>query len=155
MELNSITLTPGLIEDLYGKSLVYPGEKWKSLGNNQKHVLIIVNNPDQYFLTEQELKFLTTILAACQLSMDDVAIVNLSKQEQAVYKELIAYFKSRIVLLFDLQPSVFGLPMNFPYYQIQPFAGSSFLYAPSLDTLEKEIEEKKKLWSSLKRLFNI
>jgi hypothetical protein len=45
--------------------------------------------------------------------------------------------------------------MEFPYYQIQPFAKTSFLYSPALKDLANEKEEKRKLWSSLKRLFNI
>lgn len=178
MDLNSIKLSPDLIEDLYRNALIYstgkeekksekmvsdtkekitavPELKWKTLGNNHKNVLLVLRNPGIPFLPDTDLEFLTTILKACKLNLDDVAILNIANHEQAQYKEIIEFFKSRIVLLFDHEPAAFGLPMNFPHYQIQPFAGCSFLYAPSLKILEMEIEEKKKLWSSLKRLFNI
>ncbi|MBK9568854.1 MAG: hypothetical protein IPO53_02260 [Chitinophagaceae bacterium] len=54
-----------------------------------------------------------------------------------------------------MEPAAFGLPMHFPHYQIQAFAGNSFLYAPSLKELENDRVEKSKLWVCLKRLFNL
>ena len=177
MDLNSIKLTTELIEDLYGNSIVldnarpmpkveektetldtgpsFTRGKWKSLGNNLKQILVIVNNPGLEFLPDTDLKFLGSILQACKISLDDVAIINIAGHENTRYKELIGAFKSRIMLLFDQDPSELGLPMKFPHYQIQPFAGNSFLYAPSLNHLEKNIDEKKKLWTALKRMFNI
>jgi hypothetical protein len=58
-------------------------------------------------------------------------------------------------LLFDTSPAAISLPMSFPYYQLQSFAGSTFLYAPSLKELENDRVEKSKLWVCLKRLFNL
>ncbi len=101
------------------------------------------------------LTFLTGILSACKLNLADVAIVNSTNYPDADYKELTKFFASKIVLLFDIEPSAFGLPMSFPHYQIQAFANNSFLYAPSLKDLENDKIEKSKLWVSLKRLFNL
>ncbi|HEV7782707.1 MAG TPA: hypothetical protein VGO58_15640 [Chitinophagaceae bacterium] len=179
MDLNHIELPAAAIADLYHSSLVgdidAPVEKtaaepvtkgipaaadivdeatWRSLGNNQKHILIIVKNDEAVHVPDNELGFLTGILGACKLSLADVAIVNI-KEQPASYKELTAYFKSRIVLLFAVEPAAFGLPMSFPHYQIQAFAGNSFLYSPSLKDLENDRVEKSKLWVCLKRLFNL
>jgi hypothetical protein len=85
----------------------------------------------------------------------DVAVVNLNNQPKSSYKELVAFFKSRIVLLFAVEPASFGLPMSFPHFQIQPFAGNSFLFSPSLKELENDKVLKSKLWVCLKRLFNL
>lgn len=179
MDINNIILPATLIADLYPSSLVDMGEKnvvpenvlppaesgptrtdkpdtaWKSLGNNQKQILVVVNNSGIAFLPDNELVFLTGVLGACKLSLDDVAIVNFSNHPGMAYKEMINHFKSRIVLLFDIEPAEFGLPMSFPPYQIQPFAGNSFLYSPSLKELENDRVEKSKLWVCLKRLFNL
>ena len=127
----------------------------KSLGDNLKNILVVVNNPGIKNLPDSELDFLKVILAACKLSLADVAIVNLTNYPPASYKQLTTLFKSKIVLLFNVSPAEFGLPMNFPFYQIQPFAGASFLYAPSLTELEKDRAEKSRLWVTLKRLFNL
>jgi hypothetical protein len=178
MDINHIQLPFKVIADLYQSSLVETGEitgiqpdkfvplenktetvqqtqpGWKSLGENKKNILIIVDYPDAVHIPDNELQFLTNILSACKLSLADVAIVNTNKQP-GLYKELLDAFRTRITILFDMEPAKFGLPMNFPYFQIQPFANCSFLYAPSLKELEEDKVQKSKLWVSLRRLFNI
>jgi hypothetical protein len=129
--------------------------KWKSLGNNQKNILVIVQYDDAVHLPDNDLHFLTGILGACKLSIADVSIVNINNHPGASYKELMAAFKSRIVFLFAVEPSAFGLPMSFPHYQIQAFAGNSFLFSPPLKDLENDKVQKSKLWVCLKRLFNL
>ena len=44
-------------------------ESWKSLGNNQKNILIVVNYGNAVHLPDEELSFLTSMLAACKLSL--------------------------------------------------------------------------------------
>ena len=126
----------------------------RSLGENRKNVLILVDAADAVFLGDKDLELLTSILAACKLSLADVAIVN-KHQHTIVYKELIGTFSSKVCLLFDIPPSAIDLPVDFPAYQVQPFAGCSFLYGPSLGEMQNDQELKKKLWVSLKRLFNL
>lgn len=176
MDLNNIELPGLMVADLYHASLVDDTETkeekativtvvanpiaeenitWKSLGNNQRNILIIAKSSDAVYLPDNELAFLTGILGACKLSLADVAIVNLTNYPNASYKELTTFFKSKIVLLFDIEPSLFGLPMSFPHYQLQPFSNNSFLYSPSLKDLENNKIEKSKLWVCLKRLFNL
>lgn len=175
MDINHIHLPASAIASLYTSSLVDTGEiategipvtekmivsepvkqgEFRSLGNNAKNILIVVNTDEAVHLADHELQFLTNMLTACKLSLADVAIVNIN-QQPASYKELISAYKSKIALLFAIEPAGFGLPMSFPFYQIQPFANCSFLYVPSLDEIEKDKIEKSKLWVSLRRLFNI
>ena len=174
MDLNHIELPASVVEELYHSSLIERDETpvnqpeadiieiepttdpaWKSLGENRKNVLIIVSYSDAVHLPDHDLGFLTGILGACKLSMADVAIVNLNNHPEESYKELVAFFKSKIVLLFAVEPASFGLPMRFPHFQIQPFAGNSFLFSPSLKELENDKILKSKLWVCLKRLFNL
>lgn len=172
MSLNNVRLPASVIAELYTDSLVLETSQGeiknslkdeltqgtagkKSLGDNLKSILVVVNYPGISNLPDNDLKFLTGILAACKLSLADVAIVNISNYPLSGYKELTALFKSKIVLLFDVTPVDFGLPMDFPHYQIQPFTGNSFLFAPSLNKLENDRTEKTKLWTALKRLFNL
>jgi hypothetical protein len=173
MSLNHINLPATVLVDLYSNSLVdtgetnvvkkekpgpsiepVPSEGLKWLGNNNKFVLIVVNTPDAVHVPDNELQFLTNMLSACKMTIADVAIVNINKQSHN-YKEILKELSSRTALLFEIEPAAFGLPMNFPYFQIQPYAGCSFLYAPSLRELESDKVMKSKLWVSLRRLFNI
>ena len=181
MDLNHLELPASVVAGLYQNSLIDSGEitgntssatiplpaaatsitanetisSWKYLGNNLKNILIVVNNDGAVYLPDEELDFLTGILGACKLNLADVAIVNTNNHPEASYKELIHFFKSKIVFLFAIEPAAFGLPMNFPHYQLQAFAGNSFLYSPSLKELENDRVQKSKLWVCLKRLFNL
>lgn len=173
MELNNIQLPEGLLADLYRSSLVETAEnvpaistvaeetdaasvsEWQCLGNNQKNILIVVHYPDAMYLPDAALTFLTTMLGACKLGLNDVALVNIKNYPDASYKEMNSFFKSKIVLLFDIEPASFGLPINFPAYQLQAFANATFLFSPSLTELENDKLQKSKLWVCLKRLFNL
>jgi hypothetical protein len=180
MSINNIELSGALLSELYKNSLIeerglitkkipeaepdkkIPGqladtveERFKSLGNNSKNILVLVKYSNDVHLPDADLNFLTGIIGACKLSLNDVAIVNLVTNPGATYKEMLSFFKSRIVLLFDIEPASIGLPMNFPHYQLQAFAGNTFLYSPALQELENDKVLKSKLWVCLKRLFNI
>lgn len=172
MDLNHLQLPASLVAELYPASLVedrqstpfshpsHPENKeikapleW--LGGNEKKVLVIVNKPDTVYLPEEELAFLTRVIGACKLSLGDVAIVNKFRYPGKTYKEITGSLQSRIILLFDVEPVQMDLPVNFPHYQLQPFAGMTILYAPSLQVLMNNETEKGKLWGCLKRLFNL
>lgn len=181
MNLNNIDLNPALLASLYPNSLVLPEKNinpenhttsqkavshnnpetksadtcWKWLGNNEKNILIVVNYTDAVYLPDEELNLLKNILGACKLSLEDVAIVNLNNQNTTGWKELTGYLKSKIVFLFDVEPAGWGLPLSFPAYQLQPFNGCTYLYAPSLHLIATDKVEKSKLWVCLKRLFNL
>src|SRR5262249_17521429 len=120
-----------------------------------KNILVVVNSNEAIHLPDNELAFLTGILGACKLSIMDVAIINLNNHADASHKELVSFFKSKTVFLFDIEPAAFGLPVNFPHYQLQLFSNSSFLYSPSLKELENDKLQKSKLWVCLRRLFNV
>ena len=171
MNLNDIQLPDQLIADLYRTSLVNMGENparvetpqpkeektveplFPSIGNNLKNILIIVPSGDKKIIPAKDLKFLSSMLAACNLSVDDVAIIN--QHEPTAWKEIMSFFKPRSVFLFDIEPSQMGLPINFPHYQLQAYSNATFLYAPSLTELENDRLQKSKLWVCLKRLFNL
>ena len=181
MDLNHIKLPATVIADLYKSSLVEREENltkkeapatlpkqeirpanteievksWKSLGNNLKHIMIIVNKADVVYLPDNELNFLTGILAACKLDIGDVAIINLGNHPGTTNKDLVSYFKSKNVFLFGVEPADFGLPMNFPHFQEQKFTGIKYLFSPSLNELENDKLLKSKLWICLKQIFNI
>jgi hypothetical protein len=179
MDLNHVKLSKKLTADLFHNSLInlnigtteiseaVSSEKtiepsmeistkpWKSLGNNQKNILIVVNFSNAVYLPDHELSFLTGIISACKLTIADVAIINLHNYPEVSYKELIMGFNSKIVFLFGIEPADFGLPMSFPHFQIQPFSNVTYLFSPTLRELENDKILKSKLWGSLKRIFGL
>ena len=166
MELNSIRLPASVLADLYKDTLVetenvqktVPVENEKELiylGSNKKNILICVKYPSVLHVPEEKLSFLVSMLMACNLSLADIAIVNLINFPDQSYKKIIKKFHPGIAFLFGIEPAEFGLPVNFPTFQLQPFNNCSFLYSPSLDELESDKLLKSKLWVCLRKIFSI
>ena len=165
MSLNDIILQPPLLQDLYKKTLIEVAtEKVKTvksqatfsvLGNNKKGITVIVSNKDAIHVPDGELNFLLGILAACKLSMEDVAILNIEKNNEVSYQSIATELKAMTVLLFGISPAKLHLPLQFPDYQIQKYNNQVYLSAPLLTILEKDKAEKIKLWNCLKQVFSI
>ena len=161
MSLNNIQLQPQLMADLYKHSLLQSSTTSvpdspivKYLGKNQKNIMVIVQQPSVPFLKDEELSFLTSVLSACKLSIADIAILNcngipVESLEMAIEAD------AKTVILFGIDPLSIGLPINFPFFQLQQFNKRMYLYSPSLEEIENDKALKIKLWNALKNLFGI
>ena len=166
MSLNNIQLSPIILQQLYKHSLidlpgyVQPDEKnalkhFATLGNNYKQILLLVSSEDTLYLPDEELNFLMGILAACSLTMDDVAIMNSKKNKEVTYKKITAELNPGKVFLFGVSPAQIELPLTFPDYQVQQYNNQVYLTAPLLSVLKDNKTEKTKLWNCLRTIFNI
>jgi len=172
MDLNNIELPIATVVDFYGDVLVIPdsGKKaaerseknseepaspWPALGGNAAQILVVSRNPETTYLPDNELAFLTRILTPCKLSLEDVAVINLIQYENKNHKAITTHFNTKKAILFGMSPVDFGLPVTFPEYQVQAFQGIEYLWAPTLSVLEKDDQQKRKFWESLKKIFNL
>ena len=177
MGLNDLWLPPTVLSALYQSSLVSLDEETntvpvpplsltntkteprqaglKYLGDNKKNILIVVAYNDAVYLPDDELTFLTTMLAACKLSLGDVAIINRHNHPALLYESVIQQLQSRKILLFGIDPVDFGLPVSFPHFQVQNLRGRTFLYSPSLGEQRNDALLKSKLWVCLRNIFGI
>lgn len=162
MSLNNIQLKPQLLADLYSDVLVETHaspvpekQDFRTLGGNRRQVAVVVQHRGIPFLPDQELAFLTNILAACKLSIADIAIINFESMEELVLQEGLEQLNSRQVLLFGVEPLAIGLPIHFPVFQLQQFSKRTYVQAPPLSEIENDKNLKQKLWNSLKSLFGI
>jgi len=126
------------------------------LGGFAKKILVLVNEEDVLHISDHSLELLSKMLAAVQLSLADIALINLAAQKldlQHIHRELDA----EINLFFGVEPSSMGLPMRFPHFQVQNWNNKMFLYSPSLRELngssEDQTNQKRNLWASLKVIF--
>lgn len=162
MSLNNISLPSQLVADLYQHSLVsgtatpvpLKTAPLSFLGKNGKNILIIVNKANVPYLPDGELSFLTKVLTACQLSLMDVAIVNAYKTEQDA-DAMMEQTAARFVILFNVSPETFGLPVQTQHYTVQTLENRSVVTAPDLSAIEPSKEAKGQLWMALKQLFGI
>lgn len=181
MSLNDIHLPLTAISDLYKSVLIQnddtfslenkievkeikrsiePNEIKKTasinfLGNNKKQISIIVSYSEIVYIPDDRLAFLTSILAACKLNLDDIALINFSGLSKFAYKDFLKEVPSKSVLFFGVGAEILSLPLNFPNFQVQHFDGVNYLTSPMLDEIEKDKSLKEKLWKSLKKIFNL
>ncbi|MBP6431143.1 MAG: hypothetical protein KA319_05200 [Ferruginibacter sp.] len=165
MSLDNIQLPVEVVTNLFKNSLVELDSQQPSavnkteasfnfLGNHEKKVVILVNEPDAIYLKEEELNLLLNILAACKLTMADIAVVNIAKNT-ITYKQLNDSLQSQIVLLIGTTPAEIDLPLDFPMYKIQVYNNQQYVCSVSLQHLLTDKVEKGKLWLTLKAVFNI
>ena len=161
MSLKNIQLPPIVISNLYNYYLVDNTYKKKTekakrdnlfLGGNDKNILLIVNNVEVPFLTDKQLDFLSDILSACKLNLEDVGIINLNTVAE---KEKVKFLKASKIIAFGIKASAIGLPFSIPEFQVQLFNNLTYLFAPELNIMQKETDLKRKLWVSLKEVFSI
>jgi hypothetical protein len=165
MTLENIKLPQIVIGKLYKNCLVdlhdeeknpiHKDDKITFLGGNNRHILLLVNNFDVPFLPDKQLNFLLGILSACKLNMADIAIVNLNKTGNTEHKNLPEFFKANVVMLFGIEGTVLSLPFKIPDFQVQSFKDKKYLFGPSLEVIEKDNTQKRKLWEALKKIFSI
>ena len=164
MSLDNIQFPVAMLQSLYSKSLydlspdksaldtIQPGSI-SFLGSNQKNIALVVKAETSIYLPDDELNFLLGILTACKLSMADIALINVSKNAGLNYTTITELLKAEKIFLFGLDAESLELPLQFPHYQIQHYNSQVYLSAVSLTELQKDKEEKMKLWNCLKNIF--
>ena len=89
MSLDDIQLGPFLVQHLYKHSIVdldtikkngmFDVPQIPFLGKNENGILVLVNEAYNAFLPDADLQLLTGILTACNLSLADIALVNVTR----------------------------------------------------------------------------
>jgi hypothetical protein len=135
-----------------------PPTALKHLGNNRRHITLLVNAHGSAFLPDTQLNFLTKIIEACRMTIADVAIVN-HAATPATITTLKEQLHPKILLLFGIESTTIRLPINFPAFRQMDYDSCTLLAAPPLEQLVPNTEESKllksKLWVCLKTLFDV
>lgn len=166
MSIDNIQLTGFICQNLFTNCLISESPennsnqelnkvKINSLGGNQNHVVFVINNKEHKYLNDNEMKFLSDLLSACKLSMEDISLVNFYQNKNIGYENITEQFQSKTILIFGVSTSELGLPFTIPFFQVQKFQEQTYLTAPSLDNFLENIPLKKQLWNSLKIVFQL
>ena len=121
------------------------------LGKNQKSFLVLVHYPETEFIDDAHLTALTNIIKRKDLSVDDIAIVNLAKQVNITYNELLSFFKPSKLLVLGSKALPQGIPplvLNTP----KSSGGFTSLYSFSFGEMMDNVEHKKAFWEQMKAL---
>jgi hypothetical protein len=173
MNINRIKLPQRVLADLFKHSLIRAershetdelilpaGESagYKFLGSHHKKISFILSAPNDVFIPEGQLTFLTKMLEACKMNLADVAVLNHAAKPIDV-AELKKQLDPRVFILFGLEPKQIKLPFNSPTFKMQEYDGCTYLYAPPIEELTRDTEQgkllKSKLWVCLRKLFEV
>lgn len=118
-------------------------------GNNQRSILILVDYPDHEHIDQADEAFLSKILQAIQVKIEESAILNLVSNNHFDYDTMLQ-FEAQHVLYFGTNKI---LPAQFVNYSIQSVSGKQILLSPALAHVAAATSEKKLLWGALKQMF--
>ena len=178
--INGVTLSPGMMTALFAEVLVplaapspVPEPRKKpavspvrlpepvsvvSLGKNRRNICLLVSVPGKDVLPAGTRAFLEKMLLACQLGIDDLAIVNSSLTPVSV-PELVTLFSPAKWLIAGLSPASVGIDVPETHFEVIQWQGSQVLFLPALAEVDQETpparQLKRQLWSGLQKLFGL
>ncbi len=128
-------------------------------GHNEKQIAILLKDKSADYLSEEVLQFLTNILKACSLTLNDIAIVNIYQQKNINYNQLKEKLSINTCVSFGITPAEIDIFSSFSLFEVGIYDNISFVFAPELMEMNANTSESKilkaKLWKSLQKLFNI
>ncbi|MDH5365437.1 MAG: hypothetical protein OEW67_00500 [Cyclobacteriaceae bacterium] len=119
-------------------------------GLNQKEILVLINYPDGILANDRELLF--KILAAINLTENDIALINLAINNTEQQASLLAKLPCQKVISFGTACSSL-FPEDTPNYQISSINNRTILKSHSIHDIAADTEKKKLLWAQLQKAF--
>lgn len=130
----------------------------KFLGEHQKKILVLVQDPDAVHLNERAFDLLTSILNACKLTIADIALINLANKNFSLH-QILTQAPSELVLVFDINPTQLKIKLPTKLYTPILLGETQLLFSNNLSQMQGIDQaskiEKTKLWSALKIIFKL
>jgi len=114
-------------------------------GANKRSILILVEDANSEFLNENDFTYLMKILGAVKLTIEDIALVNVTKTNNYAGLE----FTNAIVFTSNHSLQV----SNTTKYIPSVLSNQKILLADPLDQIAASVELRKALWDALKSIF--
>lgn len=158
-ELDNITLSAAFCNRLYKNGIVNLNTKERKTvspipfkGNNAKNVLILIDIGGE--LKKEDQTLLENLLTACNLSMDDVALVNMSEQE-ATLSDIIKRLSVRQGVLFGVPALSMDISFTGSEETLLYYENKTFIKTLPLTALQNHVPKKKALWAALQKMFDL
>ncbi len=153
----SSSYVKSVVEEQVIKQEVWDGPI-KSLGEHHKKITVVVNDPNSVHLNESDFILLTSILNACRLTIADIALINLGKQNLGLHQILQA-FPSTLLISFAVDANQLKVKLPNTLYKVTPLGDTHILFSNALSTMQgtgvEAKQEKAKLWVVLKKIFEL
>lgn len=152
------------VSELYSNQLVasigsestIPAAKNEGLitfkGKNKKNIVWLIEEHDHLFLNDTDFQFLTKVIEACRLNLDDIALVNMNDATNQM--ELIINQLNPVLLLVS-GVSANKISFNTQLYTIDQANGFTLFITDSVEDMRNDDVKKSKLWVGLKQILSI
>ncbi|MDX5435897.1 MAG: hypothetical protein LPK03_01810 [Pontibacter sp.] len=128
--------------------------KYKTLGENQKGVVILVTLPEEEFAKLPQLEFLNKILGAIGLKPTDVAYLNNVSGAIARFEDMQQELEVNYIISFASRLDTDLPHEKFTLYNPVLVGNVPVLFSQALAMLEHDVDHKKQLWGALQKVFN-
>ena len=165
MGFETIQLTGQQIEELYSSHLVIiektgspkPETMSKPVGTgitgkNKKQFVWVVNEAGYPFLSDEDFQFLSEVVNACKMNMDDIALVNIA-QNNLGFEQTITELQPKIMIVSFLDRN--WIPANKEAYTLQQEENFQFYITEELQVIRNDKVKKSKLWLALKQMLGL
>ncbi len=124
--------------------------KLKFKGGNKTELLVVVAEENEEFIAAAETAFLTKILQAISMDIDDIALVNIANQP---VDSLHHFGHINYSLMICFSSSLPPFLSSKERYILRSDSGKNILYCHSLQEIVLDRDKKVKLWEQLKLQF--
>lgn len=122
------------------------------MGMNKSHILYLIENVDENYFSPSALDAFTKTLHALQLSVDDVAVLNLAQIERKVnFEEIVSFFTPQKVIFAGPAPVNMGLTGQ-EINRASTQKAIRLLYTYSFEEMLTDTNKKKAFWQAVKAL---
>lgn len=156
--IDNITLTPALCSQLYKRGLVNPDHKTAPkkdisfTGGNQKHILIGIDVPKELSKSDREL--LNNLMLACNITMEDIALVNIKDQEDPL-SAILTRLKTQKAIFFGVPALAMDISLGDKEETVLFCMNCTMVKTAPLSALHNNVQKKKALWGALKNMFEL
>ncbi len=165
MGFETIQLTGQQIEELYSSHLVITEKTVKPkpetisnptatgiTGKNKKQFVWVVNEPGYPFLSDADFQFLSEVVNACKMNMDDMALVNIA-QNNMDFEQTVTELQPKILIVSFLDRN--WIPLNKEAYTLQQEENFQLYITEELQIIRNDKVKKSKLWLALKQMLSL
>jgi len=128
-----------------------PKVVYKYLGQNKKHLLILVNYQHEEYIAEAHLKALESTLVRKGSALDDAVVLNMAKYPVSTYNDLLTEFKPERILVLGANATPGGLTGTVLNQSVN-LGGKMVLYTYSFDEMMGNKDKTRTFWEQMKNL---
>ena len=130
-------------------------EEFLFKGENKKHILFLIRDPNQPYMSAEAYDAFLKMLTALQLTEADIALMNVANERNSSeFKQIMNFFTPQKIILLGVDPPSLKLPA-IPLNALQKGRVSTVFHTFSLEEMLTDLAKKKAFWIEFKNLISL